>query len=162
MRAKSHDEISKIHDSLTTVKRLSDGIIRIGPINVIGLDGILSWVPIPGLIDVFSLLVGVYIMWQAVRARVDTSTLIAALVVLLIDGFSGLSEIIPIVGELGSLADTLFQGQLYACHMIQKNIEKTMYIPGSAGEAHRSGEHEQNLAEMRATKGKSRIVYLGG
>ena len=161
MRAKSHDELHKIHDSLTTVKRLSDGIIRIGPINVIGLDGILSWAPVPGLVDVFSLLVGVFIMWQAVRARVDTSTLIAAFIVLFLDGLSGFSEIIPFVGILGAAADTLFQGQLYACHMIQKNMEKTLYLAGSAADAHRSGEHAQNLAEMRATKGKKRIVYLG-
>lgn len=160
MHAKSHDELHKIHDSLTTVKRLSDGIIRVGPINVIGLDGILSWVPIPGLVDVFSLLVGVFIMWQAVRARVDTSTLIAAFIVLFIDGGLGLIE--PLVPIIGSAADTLFQGQLYACHMIQRNMEKTLYVAGSAAEAHRSGEHEQNLAEMRATKGKKRVAYLGG
>ena len=162
MRAKSHDDIAKIHDSLTTVKRLSDGIIRVGPINLIGLDGILSWVPIPGVVDVYSLLTGVFILWQAIRARVDTGTLIAAFIVLFLDGLSGLSEIIPIVGELGSVVDTLFQGQLYACHMIQKNIEKTLYVAGSAGDAHRSGEHAEHLAEMRATKGKTRVAYLGG
>ena len=161
MRAKSQDDIQKIHDSLTTVKRLSDGIIRVGPINLIGLDGILSWVPVPFLVDIYSLLAGGFILWQAIRARVDVSTLIGAFIILLIDGLSGLSEIIPIVGELGSLVDTLFQGQLYASHMIQKTIEKTLYLPGTAAEAHRSGEHEQNLAEMRATKGKKRIVYLG-
>jgi hypothetical protein len=160
MRAKSHDELHKIHDSLTTVKRLSDGIVRIGPINLIGLDGILSWVPIPGLVDIFSLLVGVFILSQAVRARVDTSTLIAAFIVLFIDGGLGLIE--PLVPIIGSAADTLFQGQLYACHMIQKNMEKTLYVAGSAAEARQSGEHQQNLAEMRATKGKKRLVYLGG
>jgi len=162
MRAKSHDDIAKIHDSLTTVKRLSDGIVRIGPINVIGLDGILSWVPIPGVVDAFSLLTGVFILWQALRARVDTATLIAAFIVLFIDGTLGFAEVIPVVGMIGSAADTLFQGQLYACHMIQKNIEKTLYVAGSAGDAHRSGEHAEHLAEMRATKGKKRVAYLGG
>ena len=161
MRAKSHDDIAKIHDSLTTVKRLSDGIVRIGPINVIGLDGILSWVPIPGVVDAYSLLTGVFIMWQAIRARVDTATLIAAFIVLFIDGSLGFAEIIPVVGILGSAADTLFQGQLYASHMIQKNIEKTLYVAGSASDAHRSGEHAEHLAEMRATKGKRRVAYLG-
>ncbi len=161
MRAKSQDDIQKIHDSLGTVKRLSDGIIRVGPVNLIGLDGILSWVPIPGLVDVFSLLAGAFILWQGFRARADVATLIAAFVVLFIDGGLGLVETIPVIGMIGSVADTLFQGQLYASHMIQKNIEKTLYLPGSAAEAHRSGEHEQNLAEMRATKGKKRVVYLG-
>ncbi len=162
MRAKSHDDIAKIHDSLTTVKRMSDGIVRIGPINVIGLDGIFSLLPIPGLVDVYSLLTGVFIIWQAIRARVDSGTLIAVFIVLFLDGLSGLSEIIPLVGELGGIVDTVFQGQLYACHMIQKNIEKTLYVEGSAGEAHRSGAHAEHLADMRATKGKKRVAYLGG
>ena len=161
MRVKSQDDIQKIHDSLTTVKRLSDGIIRIGPINLIGLDGILSWVPIPGLVDAYSVLAGVFILWQGFRARADFTTLLAAFIVLFIDGGLGFVEMIPVIGLIGSAADTLFQGQLYAAHMIQKNIEKTMYIPGSASEAHHSGEHAQNLADMRATKGKKRIVYLG-
>jgi hypothetical protein len=161
MRAKSHDDIRKIHDSLTTVKRLSDGIIRVGPINLIGLDGILSWVPIPGLVDAYSVLAGVFIMWQGFRSRVDAATLIAAFIVLFIDGGLGFVEMIPVIGLIGSAADTLFQGQLYAAHMIQKNIDKTIYIPGSSSAAHQSGEHAQNVADMRATKGKTRIVYLG-
>ena len=161
MRARSQDDIQKIHDSLTTVKRLSDGIIRVGPINVIGLDGILSWVPIPGLVDAFSVLAGVFILWQGFRARADMATLLAAFIVLFIDGALGFVEMVPVIGLIGSAADTLFQGQLYASHMIQKTIEKTIYLPGTAAEAHNSGEHAQNLAEMRASKGKKRIVYLG-
>lgn len=161
MRAKSHDDIRKIHDSLDTVKRLSDRIIGIGPINIIGLDGILSWLPIPFLDEAYSVLSGLFILWQGFRARADFVTLVAALIVLLMDsGISAFDGIIPLI-PVGSIADTLFQGQLYAAHMIQKDMEKTLYIEGSASEAHRSGEHADNVAEMRATKGKKRIVYLG-
>ncbi len=161
MRAKSHDDIRKIHDSLDTVKRLSDGIVRIGPLNLLGLDGILSWIPIPGLDEVYSVLSGLFILWQGVRARADFVTLVAAFIVLFIDGGVSLLDGIPFLDFFGSIADTLFQGQLYAAHMIQRDIDKTIYIQGSAAEAHRSGEHAQNVAEMRATKGKKRIVYLG-
>jgi len=161
MRARSQDDIQKIHDSLTTVKRLSDGIVRIGPLNLVGLDGILSWIPVPGIDEAYSLLAGVFILWQGLRARVDTATLIAAFIVLFIDGGVSLLDGVPFLDFVGSIADTLFQGQLYAAHMIQKSIEKTIYVPGTASEAHRSGEHAQNMAEMRATKGKTRVVYLG-
>ncbi len=161
MRAKSHDDIRKIHDSLDTVKRLSDRIIGIGPINIIGLDGILSWIPVPGLDEAYSIISGLFILWQGFRARVDIVTLVAAFIVLLMDsGISVFDGIIPLI-PAGSIADTLFQGQLYAAHMIQRDIDKTFYVAGSASEAHRSGEHAEHVAEMRATKGKKRVVYLG-
>jgi len=159
--AKTHDDIRRIYDSIDNVKRLSDRIVGIGPINIIGLDGILSWIPVPGLNTAYSLIAGGFMIIQGIRAQCDITTLAAAIIAILIDsGVSGLDGIIPIL-PAGSIADTLFQGHLYAAHMIQKDIEKTMYIEGSASEAHRSGEHEQNLADMRATKGKKRIVYLG-
>lgn len=161
MLARTQGDIDKIHDSLNTVKRLSDGIIRIGPLNLVGLDAILSWLPIPFADEIFSALAGIFILWQGIRARCDFVTLVASAIVLIMDsGISLFDGIIPII-PAGSIADTLFQGQLYACHMIQKDIEKTLYLPGSAAEAHHSGEHAQNLAEMRATKGKKRLVYLG-
>ncbi len=161
MLARSQDDIHKIHDSLDTVKRLSDGIIKIGPLNLIGLDGILSWIPIPGLNELYSILSGLFILWQGIRARCDIGTLIIAAIVIAMDsGISIFDGIIPLI-PAGSIADTLFQGQLYAAHMIQKDMEKTIYIEGSASEAHHSGQHAENLAEMRATKGKKRVVYLG-
>ncbi len=159
MLARSQDDIHRIHDSLDTVKRLSDGIIKIGPLNLIGLDAILAWIPIPGLDVVYSTGAGVFILWQGIRARCDIGTLIAAFLALAFD--MGLSVGDIVVPLLGPAADTLFQGQLYAAHMIQKDMEKTLYVEGSASEAHRSGQHAENLAEMRATKGKRRVVYLG-
>jgi len=159
MLARSHEDIRKIEDSLDVVKRLSDGIIKIGPINVIGIDGILSWIPIAGapVNAIYSVAVGLFILFQAIRARCDAGTLIASAIVLMMDsGVSAFDGIVPVI-PAGSIADTLFQGQLYACHMIRKNIEKTMYV--ERGEAGRS--HAENLAEMRATKGKKRLVYLG-
>jgi len=161
MLARTHDDIRRIYDSVDSVKRLSDRIIGIGPINIIGLDGIISWIPLPGLDTAYSLIAGGFMVLQGIRARCDIATLAAAVIVILMDsGLSGLDGWIPII-PAGSIADTLFQGHLYAAHMIQKDIEKTMYVEGSASEAHRSGEHAQNLAEMRATRGKKRVVYLG-
>ncbi|WP_443750511.1 DUF4112 domain-containing protein [Asticcacaulis solisilvae] len=157
MLARSQEDIDRIHDTLTAVKRLSDGIIKIGPINVVGIDGILSWIPIAGapINAIYSVLSGLFILLQGVRARCDAGTLFISAIVLMMDsGISAFDGIVPVI-PAGSIADTLFQGQLYACHMIQKTIEKTLYV--ERGEA----SHAENLAEMRATKGKKRLVYLG-
>jgi hypothetical protein len=159
MFAKTQDEVRRIYDSVDTVKRLSDRIIGIGPINIIGLDGILAWVPIPGLGTAYSVLAGAFILFQGLRARCDATTLAAAFLALLVDAGVSLGDtVIPIIG---STVDTFFQGHLYAAHMIQKDIEKTLYIEGSASLAHRDGSHQDNIGEMRHTKGKKRLVYLG-
>jgi len=163
MLARSYDDIHRIDDSLNAIKRLSDGIIKIGPINVIGIDGILSWIPIAGapVNAIYSILAGLFILLQGIRARCDIGTLIVSAIVLMMDsGVSAFDGIVPVI-PAGSIVDTFFQGQLYACHMIQKDIEKTLYVEGRASDAHRDGSHAENLAEMRATKGKKRVVYLG-
>ncbi|HEX7799434.1 MAG TPA: DUF4112 domain-containing protein [Asticcacaulis sp.] len=159
MRARTHEDILKIHDSVDTVKRLSDRIIGIGPINLIGLDGILSWVPVPGLDLAYSVLAGGFILVQGARARCDATTLVAAALVLAVD--AGLSLGDTVIPVLGAAADTLFQGQLYAAHMIQRNIDKTHYVEGGEAEARRNGDHARHVADMRAMKGKTRVVYLG-
>lgn len=169
MLAKSHGDIHGIYDSIQSVKRLSDGIIRLGPINVIGIDGLLALLPIPALSFAYSAIAGLFILIQGLRARVTPGTWLLALVILLIDcGVTSVEEIsnlVPIAGPFLKLivgaGDAAFQGHLYAAHIIQKDIDKTLYLPGSAYAARQSGEHDGNLAEMRATKGKNRVVYLG-
>lgn len=159
MQARTQGDIQRIYDQIEAVKKLSDRIIGIGPINIIGLDGILAW--FPGVDIIYSVLAGLFLLIQGMRARCDLPTLVASFLVLAADsGISAFDGIIPVI-PAGSLMDTFFQGQLYAAHMIQKNIEKTLYIEGSASEAYRNGEHQANLQEMRSTKGKKRIVYLG-
>lgn len=159
MFAKTNDDISRIHDSVGTIKRLSDRIIGIGPINIIGLDGILAW--FPGVAPIYSVLAGSFILIQGLRARCDPVTLVSAFIVLAMDsGISVFDGIIPVI-PVGSLLDTFFQGHLYAAHMIQKDIEKTHYVHGTAADAKRDGSHQDHLADMRSLKGKKRIVYLG-
>ena len=157
--AKTHDDIRRIYESIETVKRLSDRIVGIGPINIIGLDGILSWFPGVGIF--YSIAASLFILLQGARAKASAGTMLMSLLVLVANDLPEAFSLIPVVGELGSLINTLFQGHLYAAHMIQKEMDRTVFIEGSASEAHRSGEHQQNVADMRATKGKNRIVYLG-
>jgi len=159
MQARTHLEITKIYDFVETVKRLSDRIIGIGPISLIGLDGILSWFPGVGI--AYSVGASLVLLWQAFRARVSPGTLVAATLILIANDVPEAFSLLPVVGEFGAAINTLFQGHLFAANLIQKNIEKTLYIEGSSSAAHRDGSHAENLMEMRATKGKTRLVYLG-
>lgn len=166
MLAKSHAHIQKIYDSIESVKRLSDRIIGIGPINIIGLDGILALLPIPGLSMAYSVIAGLFLLIQGVRARARLGTLVMSFVILLIDsGLTTVEEVVQLIPGAGLLlslvpggADALFQGHLYAAHLIQKDIERTHFIEGRPSD---DAEHRENLAEMRSLKGKERVVYLG-
>ncbi|MEI9902630.1 MAG: DUF4112 domain-containing protein [Asticcacaulis sp.] len=165
MLAKSHNDIQRIYDSIQAVKSLSDRIIRIGPINIIGLDGILALLPFPAISTGYSMIAGLIILVQGLRARVTPFTWLVALVILLIDcgitTVEDITKLIPIAGPFLNLivggGDALFQGHLYAAHIIQADIDKTLYVAGPRNAA----EHQENLAEMRGLKGKKRIVYLG-
>lgn len=165
MFAKSQMEIDRVYDTVETVKRLSDRIIGIGPINIIGLDGIFALLPIPGLSTVYSVGAGLILLANGVRARVTLGTLATSVVILAIDsGLTTAEDVVKMIPGAGAILglipggiDAIFQGHLYAAHLIQQDIKKTIYIEG-----HQSGEdHRANLADMRATKGKKRIVYLG-
>lgn len=156
MFVRSVYDVQKVYDSVGTIKRLSDRIIGIGPINLIGLDGILAWVP--GVGTVYSIGASLFIMANGIRVRMSPVTFVQTSIILLIDsGVSGLESFIPF---LPAITDTLFQGHLYASHIVQKEIEKTLYLEESGREAHASGRHRDNLALMKATKGKKRLVYL--
>lgn len=169
MFARSHGDLHKIRDSIEAVKRLSDRVVGIGPFNIIGLDGILALLPIPALSTAYSIIAGSFLLIQGMRARVSPGTLIVCLFILLIDSgittVEELTQLIPFAGPLLALlpgaVDLLFQGHLYAAHMIQKDIDKTHYVAGSESAARQSGEHDSHMADMRATKGKKRLVYLG-
>lgn len=164
MFVKSQYDVDKAYEAVGTIKRLSDGVIKLGPLNIIGIDGILAWLPIPIVGAVYSVGASIFIMYNGIRVRMSATSFVQTLIVLLIDaGISGFEEIAQVVlpfVPLGALADTLFQGHLYAAHIVQKEIEKTLYIEASAREAHQSGAHKANKAALKGLKGKKRIVYL--
>ncbi|EGF89508.1 hypothetical protein ABI_39220 [Asticcacaulis biprosthecium C19] len=166
MLARSHDHIRRIYDSIESVKRLSDRVIGIGPINIIGLDGILALLPIPILSTAYSILAGGFLLIQGIRSHATLSTIATSFIILAIDaGLTTVEELLQLIPGAGWLlaiipggADALFQGHLYAAHLIQKDIDRTHYVEGRRGNA---DEHREHLADMRAQKGKKRVVYLG-
>jgi hypothetical protein len=96
------------------IKRLSDGLIRIGPWGL-GLDGILSWVP--GANVAYSVGAGALLMFEAVKAQAETGTLIRMGLYLAVNtALDG----VPVVGWA---VDTLFRGHAMAAQALQKDIE---------------------------------------
>ena len=168
MQAHSASEIQKIYNLIDGVKRLSDRIIGIGPLNIIGLDGLLALIPIPILSTVYSVGASSVILFQAIRARASLSTLTTSFLILLIDaGLTTVEDVVKLIPGVGFIAgflpgtvDAFFQGHLYAAHLVQKEINQTIFHEESASDAKSSGRFRDHLSEMKSTKGKNRVVYL--
>lgn len=152
MRARSFNEIERVWLRVDNVKNWSDRIVGIGPFGI-GLDGLLTWLPIAG--GTYTVIAGLFLLWNAMQAHASPGTLAKMLVYLLSD--TAVSEV-PLVG---SAVDTLFQGHLFAAGALQKEIERTHWIEQSWRQARDSGEWEAHRSEARA-QGKRRVVYLGG
>ena len=54
MFARTHGDLHKIRDSIDGIKRLSDRVIGIGPLNIIGIDGLLALLNIPIVSTVYT------------------------------------------------------------------------------------------------------------
>lgn len=67
-----HPELLKIRASVDRMGRLSDNIVRVGPLSI-GLDGVLSWMPVVG--ELYSAGAAAFLLSQGVRARVPAGTL---------------------------------------------------------------------------------------
>lgn len=65
-------ELVRIRHSVALVGRLSDSLVRLGPIRL-GLDGVLSW--IPGVGEFYSAAAATFIIIQGLRARVPLHVL---------------------------------------------------------------------------------------
>jgi hypothetical protein len=96
------------------IKRLSDGIVKIGPFGL-GIDGVLAWVP--GANIVYTVGAAGLLIYEATQAGASTRTLAKMGLYLLAD--SATSEV-PVVGWA---IDTLFPGHLMAAKALQKDIE---------------------------------------
>jgi hypothetical protein len=112
------------------VKRISDGLIRIGPWGL-GLDGVLAW--IPGANVAYSLAAGGVLLFEAVQAGAAPATL--ARMGLYLAANTALDGV-PVAGWA---MDTLFRGHAMAAGALQKDIEKRHGRPVEAGAARGGG-----------------------
>ena len=157
MARRTIGDIEKIWTDVEGVKKLSDRVIGVGPFGI-GLDGLLTWVPVVG--TVYTVGAAGWLLVQAARVRASPATVVRML------GYLGLDSLTTAVGEVPfldfvpSVVDVLFPGHLMAAKALQKDIETTHWVEASEREARASGEHERHLADMRRKPGLRRVVYL--
>jgi hypothetical protein len=122
--SKSDHQRRAIRDSVATVGRLSDSLLRLGPLSL-GVDGILSWAP--GVGEIYSFAAAAFILVQGARAGVPFSTLVAAGALL------ACRTAITAVPVAGPAAADLFTAHRWAAAMIVRAIDRQLDA-GQAGD----------------------------
>ena len=101
----TQDQAHDIWRQAETLKRVSDGLIRLGPLGI-GLDGVTALIPVAG--TVYSAVAGGWVLWLGVKAKASPLTLARMLAYIAADT---VSSDIPIVGQI---TDFFFPGHLMA------------------------------------------------
>lgn len=157
MARRTIGDIEKIWTNVEGMKKLSDKVIGIGPFGI-GLDGLLTWVPVVG--TAYSVGAAGWLFVQAAKVKASPGTVARMAAYLGLDSVTTLVGEVPFLDFIPSVADVLFRGHLMAAKALQKDIETTHWVEASEREARASGEHERHLAEMRGRTGLRRVVYL--
>jgi hypothetical protein len=110
-------DLHAIRRSVALIGRLSDGLIRVGPLSL-GLEGVLSW--IPGLGELYGSGAAAFLLIQGARARVPASTLLVAAALM-----SG-RTLISAVPIAGAAASDLLTAHKWAARMILAAIDKRL------------------------------------
>lgn len=110
----THERAHRAWRNADRIKRLSDGLVRIGPWGL-GLDGVLAWVP--GANIIYSVGAGALLIFEGTQAGASRWTL--ARMAAYVAANSAMSQV-PIAGWA---MDTLFRGHLMAANALQKDIE---------------------------------------
>lgn len=108
-RAEAH----RIWITAEKIKRISDGLVRLGPFSV-GVDGLLAFVPLAG--TAYSFAAAGWLMLEGLRARASGFTLAR------MGAYLGLRTLVSIVPLEGWLADFLFRGHMFAANALQRDI----------------------------------------
>jgi hypothetical protein len=110
-------ELRGIRDSVARIGRLSDALVRLGPLSL-GLDGVLSWVP--GVGEIYSTGAAAFILVQGARAGVPITTLVLAGALL------ASRTAITAVPLAGPIAADLFIAHRWAAAMIVQAIDRML------------------------------------
>jgi hypothetical protein len=159
MAARSIPELEKIWLALEHSKKFSDGLISIGGVGLLGVNGVIAIassalnLPAELVFECWTALIGLYLLGLGISARASPGTMIKVLLYIAVD--AGL-DIVPV---LGGLADAALRAPRLAAGAIQKEIEQTHWVDASWREVRQTGSYQQHVADMRAA-GKRRVVFL--
>ena len=153
MIARTHQDLEGVRRTVTRLRKLSDRLIKIGPLGV-GLDGALSFFPLAGVI--YSVGAGGLMMLQGYRARAPKGVLIRMGALLFVNTLLDVPGGTPL-GIFSGLADTFFTAHKWAADLLLKSMDETLYVEGGPA----SPEYAQRLADIRAGREKRHVVFLG-
>lgn len=150
-------DIEKIWSNVEGVKKLSDRAVGFGPFGI-GMDGLLTWVPIVG--TVYSVGAAGWLLYQATQVRAAPGTVLRMMAYLGLDSATTAIGEVPFLDFVPNVVDVLFPGHLMAAKALQKDIESTHWVEARERDAKESGEHERHLQTVRGDSKLKRIVYL--
>ena len=117
-------ELTKIRDSVDKLGNLSDSLVRIGPFSL-GLDGVLSWVPVVG--EIYSGLAAAFILVQGARARVPIHILLSC------GALMASRTVVSAVPLAGPAVADFFLAHKWSARMVVKAIDKRLARMGVDG-----------------------------
>jgi hypothetical protein len=112
-------ELIKVRDSVATIGRLSDSLVRIGPFRL-GLDGVLTWVP--GIGELYSTGAAIFIIAQGLRARVPLHILAVCAAMM------ASRTVVSAVPLAGSVIADLFLAHRLSAKMVVKAIDAMLPV----------------------------------
>ena len=160
MVARSIPELERIWVSLEHSKRFSDGLISIGGVGLLGVNGLIALassvfsIPVEILFEAYTGITALYLLGLAASARASPGTMIKVMLYLAVD--AGLDLGLPVIG---GVADAVLRAPRLAAGAIQKEIEQTHWVDESWRSVRAAGTYQNHLADMRAA-GKRRVVFL--
>jgi hypothetical protein len=155
MIARSHVDLHNIRVGVERIRNLSDRIVGLGPLGV-GLDGVLSLIPVPVVGTVYSGGAAALLLLHALRARASVGVFFNMALILAIDTLLDVPAGTPL-GPFSGLADTLFTGHKWAANMLLKHMDETLYVEGGPDDA----RNAEVMAGVRSRKERRRVVFLG-
>ena len=122
------EPIVKLLHDCERIARLSDRIVKVGPLNL-GVDSVLALLPVGG--GFYTIGLGAWLLYKGHQAQAAPSTLarMAAFV-----GVDALTATVPI---LGSAVDMLFPGHILAVRALRTDLERRYGPLPSEGGARR-------------------------
>ena len=127
---RAHDEVVKLLHECERVARLSDRIVKVGPLNL-GIDSALALLPVGG--GLYTIGLGAWLLFMGHKAQASTATLV------LMAAYVGIDALTAAVPVLGAAVDMLFPGHILAVRALRADLERRFGpIPAESSSKRRS------------------------
>ena len=124
------DYIVKLLHDCERVARLSDRLVKVGPLNI-GIDSVLALLPVGG--GLYTIGLGAWLLYMGHKAQASPATLVR------MGAYVGLDALTAAVPLLGSAVDMLFPGHILAVRALRADLERRYGpLPSEAATRRRS------------------------